>query len=76
MNAEQTTTEINERLIDLETKVSYQDGIIEQLNDTVVELNSMLAKQGEQIRLLAERVKSMPQGNSTDGDDNTPPPHY
>ncbi|WP_028115671.1 SlyX family protein [Ferrimonas senticii] len=68
--------QLDDRLIDLETKVAYQDGIIEQLNDTVVELNHLVAKQSEQIRLLAERVKSMPQGNSIDGNDNTPPPHY
>ncbi|WP_298443696.1 SlyX family protein [uncultured Ferrimonas sp.] len=68
--------ELGDRLIDLETKVAYQDGIIEQLNDTVIELNAMIAKQAEQIRLLAERVKSMPQGDNMDGGDEAPPPHY
>lgn len=67
---------IEDRLVDLETKVAYQDGIIEQLNDTVVELNDMVAKQAEQIRLLAERVKSMPTQSNIDGNDNEPPPHY
>ena len=70
-------SDIADRLLELETKVAYQDSHIEQLNDTITELNRLVAKQTEQIRLLAERVKSMPQGQQVaDLADETPPPHY
>ncbi|SHI26125.1 SlyX family protein [Ferrimonas marina] len=70
MNAEQ------ERLIDLETKVAYQDATIEQLNEMVTQLGHQVAKQAEQIRLLAERVKAMPQAQVADSSEESPPPHY
>ncbi|GAA4884125.1 SlyX family protein [Ferrimonas pelagia] len=69
-------SDLAERLLQLETKVAYQDSNIELLNDTVTQLNGMVAKQAEQIRLLAERVKAMPQAQLANSDDETPPPHY
>ncbi len=65
-----------QRLLELETKVAYQESTIDQLNDTLVRLNAELTKQTEQIRLLAQRLKSMPNSQIADSSEETPPPHY
>ncbi|WP_246814166.1 SlyX family protein [Ferrimonas balearica] len=62
--------------MELETKIAYQDSTIEQLNETVVELSAKVHKQAEQIRLLAERLKSLPNSSVADLSEETPPPHY
>lgn len=65
-----------QRLNDLEAKIAYQDSTIEQLNDTVVALSEQVQKQADQIRLLAQRLKSLPQSQVASEDEETPPPHY
>ncbi|MFI3245085.1 MAG: SlyX family protein [Ferrimonas sp.] len=67
---------IEQRLVDLEMKVAYQEATIEQLNEAVIELNNRLAQQTEKLKLLAERVKSMPLASNQEENDNAPPPHY
>ena len=69
-------SEIANRLLELETKVAYQDSSLEQLNDIITRLNSQVAKQAEQIRILAQRLKTMPQSQMDNNEEEAPPPHY
>lgn len=61
-----------ERMIDLETKVAFQDHQIEELRQTVHEQYLAIAKLEKAVKTLTEQVVS--------GQDNDPahvkPPHY
>lgn len=65
-----------DRFIDLETRLSYQDEALRSLSDTVARQQKQIDQLGTLCRQLLERLKS--QGEP--GEKNTPadevPPHY
>ena len=65
-----------DRLVDIETKLAFQEDTLQQLNDVVCQQQ----KQLDQLQVLCEhllaRVKDMQEsGNRTSGTDEKPP-HY
>jgi len=69
------TTEINERINDLEFKVLYQDDTIESLNQVISQQQKDLLLLQEKMQLLGrllEANRSQPGINN----DNETPPHY
>ena len=64
---------MEERLTELETKISYQDQIIEDLNNVVIELR----EQVEQLTKLYKKIKNeSEESNIKDASLEVPPPHY
>lgn len=64
---------MEDRLTELETKISYQDQIIEDLNMVVIELR----KEVEQLQKQCKRlVTIMDDANIKDANLEVPPPHY
>ncbi|MGQ0618358.1 MAG: SlyX family protein [Panacagrimonas sp.] len=65
-----------DRFIDLETRLSYQDETLRVLSDTVARQQKQIDQLGTLCRQLLERVKAQP----TEGFKNTRadevPPHY
>ncbi len=63
------------RLIDIETKLAYQEDTLLKLNDIVCEQQQQIHKLEATNRLLIERFKEI---TSTDQEQNSdqPPPHY
>lgn len=64
------------RLIELETKLAFQDDLLEALNRTVADQQQQLDRQQQQIRLLYEQLRSLnpsPLGSATSEER---PPHY
>jgi SlyX protein len=66
----------NERLDALETRVAYQDEIIEDLNKTVVAQWKEIERLTRELAMLADRVTRAEEGASSDPADEPPPPHY
>ena len=64
---------MEERLIELETKVSFQDQIIEDLNNVVIELRRELEIMRFQLKKMIEDNED---SNLKDASLETPPPHY
>ncbi|OIP41694.1 MAG: hypothetical protein AUK47_05910 [Deltaproteobacteria bacterium CG2_30_63_29] len=63
----------DERLTDLEVKVTYHEDTIETLNQCVIELRGEL----EQMRrAFLQLEQQMAQGTPEAGPANDPPPHY
>ena len=65
------------RIIDLETKIAYQDKAIEDLSNTVFQLDQKL----EQVKLVCDGLKlklsSLTQQAGVEvGEHNEKPPHY
>ncbi len=64
---------MEERLTNLETKISYQDQIIEDLNQVVIELQQKLEKLEKLCKALTDDSKG---SNIKDHSLEVPPPHY
>ncbi|TCJ95921.1 SlyX protein [Volucribacter psittacicida] len=61
---------------ELEMKVTFQEGIIEDLNQSLVEQQFLLDKIQRQLRHLANKLKDLQPTNIASQSEETPPPHY
>ena len=59
----------------LETKLAFQDDTIEQLNQSIVDLNAELNAVRNDLILLAQKITDSQQ-NTTDPSQVEIPPHY
>ena len=71
--AEQNKVEF--RLVDLETRIAYQDENLEQLNGVVIQQQQEIDEIKMALMKLAGDIKSI-QNEKTDPSDEPPPPHY
>lgn len=69
---------LEEALIDLQTRVAFQEDTINQLNEVVARQDGELLLIKEQLRMLAERLNDVSrqpsQGEGGPADER--PPHY
>lgn len=68
--------QMRERLIELETKLAFQEQSIQELNDIIVRQQSDLVALSERVRELSERVKAVAPSPLAPESEETPPPHY
>jgi SlyX protein len=70
---------IEEQLIDVQTRVAYQEDTLAQLNEVITKQDAEIVQLKQQVRLLAQRMDEMArdpaQGEPTDII-NDRPPHY
>jgi len=67
---------MEKRLIELETKISYQDHIIGELNDVVTHQQGQIDRLEKEMKRLHEHLKSGSDSGLARPDEETPPPHY
>lgn len=67
---------ISARITELETKAAFQEQIIEELNQALIEQQFALDKLQTQIRHLAEKFKGVQGSQIATQAEETPPPHY
>jgi SlyX protein len=65
-----------ERLIDLEIKLAYQEDLLQELNSIVASQQQQISRLEETCKLLYERLKGLSSVNELNQSDNEPPPHY
>ncbi|PCI28846.1 MAG: hypothetical protein COB67_05385 [SAR324 cluster bacterium] len=65
---------IEERVIELEIRVAYQDETIEQLNDVVAQQQTQIDLLQRQMSFLAASLKQP--SLKSDSEEESPPPHY
>mgnify|MGYP000488698631 FL=1 len=65
----------DERVIELEIKVAYQEDLLQALNDVVSEQQQQLIRLEEVSRLLGQRIKNMA-GSEGINQGVELPPHY
>ena len=67
---------MNQQLELLETKVTFQEMTIEELNQMVVNLQADISKLKEQLMLLSQKLQATQTSNIANLSEETPPPHY
>lgn len=72
-------SDIEEQLIDVQTRVAYQEDTLAKLNDVITKQDTEIVQLKQQVRLLAQRLEELmrdpAQGDDTDIT-NDRPPHY
>lgn len=68
--------ELQQKIEDLETKLAFQELSVEELNQEVIKLNQLVAKQQQQISLMVNKLMDIEPSNMASESDETPPPHY
>ncbi|AGH37438.1 Protein slyX [Bibersteinia trehalosi USDA-ARS-USMARC-188] len=69
-------TKLQQYLIELETKVAFQEQTIEELNQALIHQQFALDKLQLQVRNLAEKLQGLSSSNVASRSEETPPPHY
>ncbi len=64
------------KIIELQSKLAFQDETINDLNDVITDQQQQLDQLREEIRLLGLRIASVAESSSTSDEKEPPPPHY
>lgn len=64
------------RLNDLETRVAFQDDLLDTLNTIVAEQQQQLDLMQREIRLLYEQIKTLSPSDIAGSNEQERPPHY
>lgn len=67
---------MEKRLIELETKISYQDHIIGELNEVVIRQQNQIDQLAKEINKMREHLKQDSSSGLARPDEEVPPPHY
>lgn len=71
--------DIEEQLIDVQTRVAYQEDTLAQLNDVITRQDAEIVQLKQQVRLLAQRLDELARNPSEANEAdiaNERPPHY
>lgn len=71
-----TLEQLEARMIDLETRVAFQDDMITTLNDQVAQQELDMRLLWEAKKRLNKQVSDISPSNIRSEEDETPPPHY
>ena len=64
------------RIAELEMKFTFQETIIEELNQALIEQQFLIDKMQVQLRYLVNKLKDVQPSNIATQAEETPPPHY
>lgn len=64
------------RIAELEMKLTFQETIIEELNQALIEQQFLIDKMQVQLRYLVNKLKDVQPSNIATQTEETPPPHY
>ena len=65
-----------DRLIDIETRIAYQEDTLQQLNDVVTKQQKQISHLEDLVKSLAERYQSLQPAHIDAGNADEKPPHY
>lgn len=67
---------MQDRMIEIETKIAYQEDTIEQLNEALIDQQKEITDLRKTVELLQKIIKSNANEGIKDISLETPPPHY
>lgn len=70
--------DMQEQIVELQTRLAYQEDSLNQLNQVVTEQSSLIDQLRQQLRALAEKYEDLRDSQRHGGGvaENEPPPHY
>ena len=71
-----TKNKLEERIDDLEMKLTFQDQTIEELNQSLIQQQNDFRKFSRILENLSTQVESIGQDNPLSNTIEPPPPHY
>lgn len=69
-------TMTEERLVELEIKLAYQEDLLQELNSIVAQQQKQMQRLEETCKVLYDRLTSLSAAAELDQPDHQPPPHY
>ena len=67
---------MEQRMTDLEVRLTHQEAAIEALDCTVVRQQQVIARLRERVEWLTEQVRELAPSPVAPASEETPPPHY
>ena len=67
---------LEDRIAELEMKTAFQEQLLDELNQALVQQQFDMDKIQLQLRYLASKLKDMQPSNIASQAEETPPPHY
>ncbi len=67
---------LEERVLELETKISFQEASLDELTRTVSRQENHISLLQDELRALAARVRDLNASPLGDSAEEPPPPHY
>ena len=68
--------DLENRIIELETRLSYQDHVIQELNEVVVHQQDQIESLIRDSRRMRDHLKEQNQSGIARPEEEAPPPHY
>lgn len=66
----------DDRITELETRLSFQEDTLQQLNDVTTRQDQLLQNLARKIDTLQAQLKTLAPSLIADSSQETPPPHY
>ncbi len=70
------STDLKARICHLESRFTFNEDSLEQLNQVLVTQQQQIDKLTKQVTYLANRIRSIKPDYIATPDEETPPPHY
>lgn len=67
---------MNNDIIDLQTRLAFQDGLLEELNQVVIDQQKQIDRLEQRMVAFKAQIESMQQMQLMRPGDEPPPPHY
>lgn len=67
---------MNESIVDLQTRLAFQDGLLEELNQVVTDQQKQIDRLVLSIAALKAQLESLQHTQLMRQSDEPPPPHY
>jgi len=73
---EQSISVIEEKLIDLEIRLTHQEDHIQSLDKIIYKQDQLISSLTEKIQQMDHKLKSAGEENILSSEEDAPPPHY
>lgn len=67
---------VEDEIVELQMKVSFQDGLLEELNQVIIDQQKQISRIELALETMKVQVNSMQVGNQESGQQHELPPHY
>lgn len=67
---------MEDKLVELETRLAFQDQEIQTLNEVIIRQQEQIDQLADQMKILKDKVQDMKPSLVIPESEETPPPHY